>query len=225
MATEEENQARRERAYRHVGQLIDGIVAQACARHYFAPTQEHQFTSKIADRLESELNNLSVFGVNVSVHAQDFPDKGRGSWEKDSGADVYISVVMNAPGHTINNGMTVQSKWDDSTDHAGLAEQVGKMKKRTKSSYVWAYGPSSIAVVPSSDVHAGRLDFSHAMTVGTLITEALRCHEADRRLGRNLALPIPNALTAMMEQLTVPNGLSLTLTDGPPDTVVGADTR
>ncbi|WP_342726760.1 hypothetical protein AAFG07_07895 [Bradyrhizobium sp. B097] len=215
MVTEEENRARRERAYRHVGQLIDGIVAQACVRHYFATTQEHQFTSKIADRLESELNNLKVFGVSVSVHAQDFPDKGRGSWEKPSGADVYISVVMNAAGHTINKGMTIQSKWDDSTDYAGLAEQVGKMKKRTKSSYVWVYGPSSIAVVPSGDVHGGRLDFSRAMTVGTLITEALRCHEADPRLGLNLALPIPNALTAMMEQLTVPNGLSLTLTDGP----------
>lgn len=215
MATEEEDRARRERAYRHVGQLIDGIVAQACARHYFAPTQEHQFTSKIADRLESELNNLSVFGVSVSVHAQDFPDKGRGSWEKDSGADVYISVVMNTPGHTINKGMTIQSKWDDSTDRAGLAKQVGKMKKWTKSSYVWVYGPSSIAVVPSSDVHAGRLDFSHAMTIGNLITESLRCREADPRLGRNLSAPIPQALTAMMEQLTVPNGLSVTLTDGP----------
>jgi N-acetylmuramoyl-L-alanine amidase len=197
-----------------VGQIIDGIVAQTCARHYFAPTQEHQFTSKIADRIESELNNLSVSGMLVSVHAQDFPDKGRGSWEKGSGADVYVSVVMNASGHTINKGMTIQSKWDDSTDRAGLAEQVGKMKKRTKSSYVWVYGPSSIAVVPSGDVHGGRLDFSHAMTVGELITDALRCREADPRLGRNLHLPIPQALTAMMEQLTVRNGLSLTLTDG-----------
>lgn len=122
METEAEDVERRERAYRHVGQLIDGIVAQACARHYFASTQEHQFTSKIADRLESELNNLSVFGMSVSVYAQDFPDKGRASWKKDAGADVYISVGMNAPGHTINKGMTIQSKWDDSTDRAGLAE-------------------------------------------------------------------------------------------------------
>jgi hypothetical protein len=214
MATDEENRERRERAYRLVGQLVDGIVAQSCARHYFAPTQEHQFTSKIADRIESELDSLNVFGMHVSVHAQDFPDKGRGSWEKESGADVYISVVVNAPGHTVNKGMTIQSKWDDSTDRVGLAEQVGKMKKRTKSSYVWVYGPSSIAVVPSSDVHAGKLDFSHAMTVGKLITDALRCKEADPRLGRDLGLPIPQALTAMMEQLTVPNGLSVTLTDG-----------
>jgi hypothetical protein len=33
--------------------------------------------------------------------------------------------VMNAPGHTINKGMTIQSKWDDSKDRAGLVEQVG----------------------------------------------------------------------------------------------------
>jgi hypothetical protein len=49
VATDEENRERRERAYRLVGEIIDGIVAQTCARHYLAPTQEHQFTSKIAD--------------------------------------------------------------------------------------------------------------------------------------------------------------------------------
>jgi hypothetical protein len=215
VVTDEENRERRERAYRLVGEIVDGIVAQTCARHYLAPTQEHQFTSKITDRIESELHDLKVFGMHVKVHAQDFPDKGRGSWEKGSGADVYISVVMDAPGSAINKGMTIQSKWDDSTDRAGLAEQVRKMKARTKSSYVWVYGPSSIMVVPSSDVHGGKLDFSHSMTVGKLITEALRCHEADPRLGRNLAMPIPQSLTTMMEQLSVPHALSLTLTEGP----------
>lgn len=63
------------------------------------------------------------------------------------------------------------------------------------------------------------------MTVGTLITDALRCREADPRLGRNLSAPIPQGLTAMMEQLTVPNGLSLMLTDRAPDALGGADTR
>jgi hypothetical protein len=215
VVTEHEDRERRERAYRLVGEIVDGIVAQTCARHYLAPTQEHQFTSKITDRIESELDDLNVFGMNVKVHAQDFPDKGPGSWEKKSGADVYISVVVDAPGYHINKGMTIQSKWDDSTDREGLAEQVSKMKARTNSSYVWVYGPSSIMAVPSDDVHHGKLDLSNAMPVGKLITEALRCNEADPRLGRNLSLPIPQSLTAMMEQLSVPNGLSLTLTEGP----------
>ena len=56
------------------------------------------------------------------------------------------------------------------------------MKERTKSSYVWVYRPSSITVVPSNDVNEGRQDFSNAMMVGKLITDALRCHEADPRL-------------------------------------------
>jgi hypothetical protein len=98
------------------------------------------------------------------------------------------------------------------------------MKARTKSSYVWVYGPSSIMVVPSSDVHGGKLDFSHAMTVGRLITGALRCRETDPRLGRNLDLPIPQALTAMMEQLTVPHALSVPLLRGPTNAVRGANT-
>ena len=213
MALEAEERARRERAFRLVGQMIDGIVTQTCARHYLAPTQEHQFTSKITDRIESELQDLNVSGLRVRVHAQDFPDKGRGSWEKKSGADVYISVVLDAPDQQVNKGMIIQSKWHNSSSREMLADQTQKMKERTKSSYVWVYGPSSITVVPSDDVEGGKLDFSNAMTVGALITEGLRCNEGDPALGRNLDVPIPQSLTAMMERLALKRGFSVTLTE------------
>ena len=122
---------------------------------------------------------------------------------------------MNAPGHNINKGLIIQSKWDDSRDREALAAQTRKMKARSKSSYVWVYGPSSITVVPATDVKGGKLDFSHAMTVGKLITDGLRCHEGDPALGRDLHAPIPQSLTAMMEKLTVPQGFSVTLTERP----------
>ena len=211
ITSEDEN--RRERAYRLIGEVVDGIVAQACARHYLAPTQEHQFTSKITALIERELNDMEVHGMHVKVHAQDFPDKGRGSWEKKSGADVYISLVVSAPGYEINKGMVVQSKWDDAKDHQRLAGQVREMRDRTSSAYVWAYGPSSITVVPSDDVAEGKLDFSSAMTVGQLISEGLRCHEGDPNLGRDLTLPIPQSLNAMMEKLALKHGLSITLAE------------
>jgi len=35
--------------------LIDGVVAQQCAHHYHAHTQEHQFSSRLAQAIESEL--------------------------------------------------------------------------------------------------------------------------------------------------------------------------
>ncbi|MGX1110221.1 MULTISPECIES: hypothetical protein [Bradyrhizobium] len=124
MATKEEDEERQERAYRLIGEIIDGIVAQTCARHYLAPTQEHQFTSKITALIERELHDMEVQGIHVKVHAQDFPDKGRGSWEKKSGADVYISLVVDAPNYQVNKGMIVQSKWDDLKDRKGLNYSV-----------------------------------------------------------------------------------------------------
>lgn len=215
MADIDDDKERRERAYRLVGELVDGIIAQACARHYFAPTQEHQFTSKIADRIEYELKDLQVFGMDLSVHAQDFPDKGRGSWEAKSGGGLNISIVVEAPREHINKGMMVQSKWDDTVGHSpkALDDQTEKMKARTRSSYVWVYGPSSIAVVPSEDVAMGKIDLSCAMTVGNLITEGMRCREGDPSIGRDLALPVPQSLTAVMEQLSAKHGLSIQLSE------------
>ncbi|WP_315718291.1 MULTISPECIES: hypothetical protein [unclassified Bradyrhizobium] len=213
MATKEDDEERQERAYRLIGEIVDGIVAQTCARHYLAPTQEHQFTSKITALIERELNDMEVHGMNVKVHAQDFPDKGRGSWEKKSGADVYISLVVEAPGYHMNKGMIVQSKWDDSKDRRGLAAQVRDMKKRTNSSYVWAYGPSSISVVPADDVAEGKMDFSSAKSVGQLISDGLRCHEGDPNLGRDLSLPVPQSLTLRMEKPALKHALSITLTE------------
>ncbi|MBR0969682.1 hypothetical protein [Bradyrhizobium japonicum] len=210
MGTKEDDEERQERAYRLIGE----IVAQTCARHYLAPTQEHQFTSKITALIERELHNMDVHGMHVKVHAQDFPDKGRGSWEKKSGADVYISLVVDTPDYQVNKGMIVQSKWNDSKDRKGLAAQVRDMKDRTTSSYVWAYGPSSISVVPADDVAEGKLDFSSAKTVGQLISDGLRCHEGDPKLGRDLSMPVPQSLTAMMEKLALKHGLSITLSEG-----------
>ncbi|MGJ5041910.1 MULTISPECIES: hypothetical protein [unclassified Bradyrhizobium] len=98
--TKEDDEERQERAYRLIGEIVDGIVAQTCARHYLAPTQEHQFTSKITALIEREIRDMEVQGMHVKVHAQDFPDKGPKSWEKKSGADVYISPLWKLPAST-----------------------------------------------------------------------------------------------------------------------------
>jgi len=217
MADTSEDAARREQVYEIIGEVVDGIVAQACERHYFAPTQENQFTSKIADRIEQRLNDMNIFGISVNVHAQDFPDKGAGSMERKSGGDVYISVVVNAPGVRINKEMMIQSKWDDaistSAARRSLHQQTEKMRARTKSSYVWVYGPSSIAVVPSDDVSEGRIDLSNVKTVGGLISDSLRCREGDPSISRDLTLPIPQLLSTVMERLSADHAISFELSE------------
>jgi hypothetical protein len=97
--------------------VIDGVVAQHCARHNPALTQEHQFTSGIAYAIERELERFPIAGLNVAVHAQEFPDRGPGSLEKSSGADLYVSIVRLDGEAPISKGMLVQSKWDWTIRH------------------------------------------------------------------------------------------------------------
>jgi len=43
VAADEEDREQRERAYRLIGEIVDGIVAQTCARHYLAPPRTYPF--------------------------------------------------------------------------------------------------------------------------------------------------------------------------------------
>ena len=96
----------------NLGVFIDGIVAQCCADHYSAVTQEHQFSSRLAQAIESELRHYPLPGLDVEVATRDFPDRGPGATEKRSGADLYISLVRRDGEKPVSKGMLVQSKWD-----------------------------------------------------------------------------------------------------------------
>jgi hypothetical protein len=91
-----------EEALERISILIDGVVAQQCARHYGARTQEHQFTSRLAEAIVGELGRFPVEGVQLEVVAQEFPDRGPHSMEKPSGADLYISVAVQSPERKIS---------------------------------------------------------------------------------------------------------------------------
>jgi hypothetical protein len=81
-----------ERVLEAIGDMIDGIVAQECMRHYHAETQEHQLTAKIAGAIEHQMGGASIDGYTVGMAIQDVPDKGKGSKERKTGADLYISL-------------------------------------------------------------------------------------------------------------------------------------
>jgi len=212
---EDKRKMERENVYKILGEQIDGIVTQACQRHYPASTQEHQFTAKIADRLDLRLNNLRIGDMKVSVHVQDFTDRGSKSQETKTGADLYISVVVDAHDEKVNKGMLVQSKWEDALTRSpkGLKPQTDKMKARTPSSYVWGYGPTGITVVPSEDVGARGIELSRSMTVGELIADGLRCNQGDPQIGRDLKLPPVESLNVIMEQLAADLAVSVELTE------------
>jgi hypothetical protein len=187
---------------------------------YGAPTQEHQPSAKLAEAFERELRGLFDLPFEITVRVQDFPDKGRGSWEKESGADLYISLVIHDDERgTVNKGMLVQSKWDDTfkPNNADFRDQCHKMLELSNSSYVWKFSPHGVESVPAMNVlHPSRKGFlvEPRYTVGKQIADGIRCAEGDESIGRDLSMRDPESLTDIMRRLSVDKGMAITARKG-----------
>lgn len=213
--TTEGERDRNEEELALIAALIDGIIAEICAHHYEGLAQEHQLTSRIAQALDERLRQIRVGNLTLKVDTREFPDKGAGSLEKPTGADLYISVVRQDDlGEGFSKGMLVQSKWDHalSKDRKRFREQAGKMLRRSDSSYIWVYEERGISVVRAEEVGESELDRTDAMTVGELIAGGLKCDEGDPDIGRDTDLPLTQSLNSVMTQLGVDTSLSFQVT-------------
>jgi len=192
--------------------LIDGIVAQVCVRHYYAETQEHQLTAKIAGTIEWEMGGLQIDGYTVGIAVQDLSDRGRGSKERKTGADLYISVVLDGDEQPISKGMLVQAKWDDtfSSTDADMGEQLKNMLDRTQASHVWVYYPSGAISIPAIDVMNGETE-RNATTAGQLIAGGLGCTEGDPSIGRDTSKEIVDSLNEMLRELAADKAVGVTV--------------
>jgi hypothetical protein len=205
--TFEHERDRFEDALKKLSVVIDGLVAQQCAHHYEALTQEHQFTSGLARVIEMELERFPIEGLNIQVHSREFPDRGPGSLEKPTGADLYISIVRLDTDIPISKGMLIQAKWDSSLrrpdERRKLRQQVDQMMHRSRTaSYVWVYEQGGATVTAARSLRRklpARLPSS--MTVGELIAAGVRCNEGDYPIGRNTVLPPILSLNAIMRQV------------------------
>ena len=211
MATDEE----KERLFQTIGHAVDGIVSEVVAGHYDALTQEPQLTSKIAGAIEQMIKQFDVGDLNVQVEVRDFPAQGRGALEGRVGADMYISVAVIPEDRTdISKGMLAQAKWDHSAKDPKLPEQIGKMIERSKSSYVWVYGPNGVTCYPAGDYLNPDPEAGGGQSVGSLIVNGLRCEEGDRQIGRDLTKPLITSLNEIMEELGVQTAVSFTMREG-----------
>jgi hypothetical protein len=187
------------------------VIAQTCRRHHDADTQEHQFSSRIAQALEHELNNVSVSGMQVQITVQELPDRGRGSKEKAVGADLYVSIVIKEGDETESKGMLVQSKWESTiTEDRSLRRQTEDMLRRSRDSYIWAYGPQGISVFPAhAEGLAAAASGDGGTTVGKLLTAGIACTAGDKGIGRDPDKPLVESLNAQLRELAVGTALSI----------------
>jgi hypothetical protein len=211
-----EEEKHRPNPYELIAGLVDLVAEEVSERHYDAPTQEHQLSAKLAEALERELRGLFDLPFEITVKLQDFPDKGKGSWEKDSGADLYISLVIHDDERgTVNKGMLVQSKWDRTfkPNSKDVREQCEKMLERSKSSYVWKFGPMGVESIRAEDVlNPPQKDFfiERSYTVGRQIADGIKCSEGDEGIGRDLSKRDAESLADIMRQLSVDKAMEIT---------------
>jgi hypothetical protein len=209
---------RSEKALTMIAKRIDTVARAVCDRHYFAPTQEHQLSAKLAEAIERKLAGFKTRWFTMGVAVQDFPDKGRGSWERPTGADLYISIVRSDQDedNTFSKGMLVQSKWDRTffPDREELQQQCKRMLARSRSSHVWVFGPKDVLSFDAKDIVLSMP--LQGQTVGTQIAAGLRCHQGDVHIGRDTSKRLDRGLQDIMGVLAAENffvnkGVAITL--------------
>ena len=194
--------------------ILDELIEKLCERHYDAKTQEHQLTSRIAEAIEEAYQEISIDGIQISIRVQELPDRGSGSLERPTGADLYISIVrIDEPGRAVSKGILVQSKWDDALSPLRtLRQQSEDMLRRSDEFYVWIYGPHGASVIPATEFREPNPDLDSDMTAGDLIGKAIECTAGDEEIGRNLDLPLVESLNRQLEELAAPTALSFVVT-------------
>jgi hypothetical protein len=199
-------------------ELIDERVRLLMERHYDGVTQEHQLTSRIAESIEQLLNTGVIGPYNIDVKAQELSDRGPSSMEKEVGADLYISVVVDRgfEDEPISKGILIRAKWDHATKKADerrrLQDQSLDMLARSPSSFVWSFGPQGIEVSSAALRSGSAARVSAPRSVGGLIGASILCTEGDPNLGRDITLPVTQSLNRKLEELSIPTALSFVVT-------------
>lgn len=195
---------------------VDETVIQQTARG----AQEPAVTSKIAVRLEQQLNGLGILDRKITVIAQDFTDRGPGSQEKRAGADLFIAIRVEDTEATISKGLLIQAKWSGGSkskaEQKKLLQQCNYMLKRTTSAgaFVWLYGSDGVDVVPACEVTArpdGNPETLTQRNVAQQFRDVLDCFQGDPDNAPDMIFDDPFALGGYMADIAARTGVAITL--------------
>ena len=202
---------------------VDGAVTSQMARR----AQEPPISTRVASALE-RLDGVAINNYRVTVVAQDFPDRGSGSWEHKSGADLYIGIRVETAGvpFELSKGMLIQAKkakrivkkslrTSESDDQEDLLDQCGKMLARTdKGAFVWVYSTSGTHVVPASEVLKHQFvppEYLQGRNVAEQFRDVLDCFSGDASLVAADIFANDAALGAFLEEIAVRRGVAIKL--------------
>lgn len=214
-----------------LAELIRRTVDDTVRRQLRRRAQEPSITSKIADALETQLNGFEINGYVVTVGSQEFPDRGPGSLEKQSGADLYNGIRVDSPWQPIPiaKGMLIQvkkvrpigkvnmrgidSEQAATKPHGALLDQCAKMRERSETgSFVWVYDQDGTGVVPASEVLDQRVFAPESLAsrdVGQQFRDILDCFSGDPGLIGSDIFEDDEALGDYLREIAVQRGVAI----------------
>ena len=206
-----------------LAELIRSAADEVVTLHYGRLSQEPQITSKIADRIEQQLNGLIIFDHKVDVIVTDMPDRGPGSLEKRTGADLFVAIRVHSEDDVVNvaKGLTIQSKMsgERGKDDKQLMGQCQQMVKRSsKGSYVWLYSATGVRSIPASEVltqPSASVESLASRNVAEQFRDVLDCVAGDEMLANQAIFESPNALRTFMEDLGAEKAVAIDVTSPP----------
>ncbi len=167
--------------------------------------REERYTEKLVTLLDERLDGYVDGGLSwrVSTHVA---DKQNGQ-EKETGADLFVSVTMDFKGVFVQKGFQAQAKINKNKRYGlsvdskpRLIGQCTTMLSNSDSSYVFAYGENDTKIVPARSVLEAQ---GNSLT--TLTTQGTRDFFYDFfvcRIGdRNLYAADEGELQSLVEQL------------------------
>jgi hypothetical protein len=155
-------------------------------------------TDRMLGAIEQSLRNTRIRGIRWE--AKTLTDRGRGTQEKEFGADFMGVLSISLPDFSVSKGFLAQAKIARrlSEDIRTLKEQCEKMLAVSPASFVFVYSDEGVRVTPAISVVASNGDPSqlYDRSAQRFFEEHLECFIGDRRMD----WPTPETLTALREQ-------------------------
>jgi len=175
--------------------LVDGRVEQ-----------EPAFTDRMLGRIEGAMEGFVRKGVRWS--AKTLTDRGRGSQEREFGADFAGVLNIDLEDYKVRKGFLAQAKIIEPdvrvapADIERMVVQCEQMLRHTPDSFLFLYSMQGISVVPAVSVLGSPFSNPHdlyARSLSRFYEEHFECFIGDR----DISSPDPQMLDGLRERLRV----------------------
>jgi hypothetical protein len=166
---------------------VDTVVNHIATESFLMERHEEPTTSRLTQAIAAAVtaDPINVDGLTVEVHAEEF----KPAQERETGADLYISLVRHDLEVPKSKGMLVQAKRRTSLLKSGESRRLGnqskRMYRRSDESYVWIYEESRVVSAAAPQSSEPQLAImTNQISAGTLIADGLRCNKGDEEIDR-----------------------------------------